>query len=190
MQTSFFASPVLGEPLKLNYKDLIQEKLAYIPADYLAYLYQIVSLMAQKFEPICVSVGEIEGYAQAFRCAFELMMKQDQHFHVAYQFENECVWVQWISTDKSNIQTEIGKSQLDTAQIAQENETDLPTLTEKAQEETQILFTDGAIVFCKSALPIHWTAEKAQADARELFGVFMQHLPTYKADEQEFSAEN
>ena len=97
--------------------------------------------------------------------------------------------MQWTTTDKTNLQTEVGKSELDTTQIATENETDLPTLTAKAQQETQILFTDEDIVFCKSALPIHWTVEKAQADARELFGVFMQHLPTYK-DEQAFSTEN
>ena len=78
MQTSFFASPVLGEPLKLNYKDLIQEKLAHVPADYLAYLYQVVSLMAQNFEPVSrVSVGEIEGYVQAFKTSFEHIMKQN-----------------------------------------------------------------------------------------------------------------
>ena len=97
--------------------------------------------------------------------------------------------MQWTTTDKTNLQTEVGKSELDTTQIATENGTDLPTLTAKAQQETQILFTDEDIVFCKSALPIHWTVEKAQADARELFGVFMQHLPTYK-DEQAFSTEN
>jgi hypothetical protein len=43
------------EALNLNpvdYTTLIQEKLAFIPAYYLAHLYQIASLMARPFEPM------------------------------------------------------------------------------------------------------------------------------------------
>jgi hypothetical protein len=180
----------MSEPLKLNYKELIQEKLAYIPSDYLAYLYQVVSLMAQNFEPARVSPSELENYVQTFKTTFGRIMKKERHFRVAYQLEHDCVWLQWTTLDKQPTQDAIGKSQVEITRLAAENETDVSTLIAQAQQETQILFTQDDIVFCKSALPIYWTTEKAQADARQLFGVFMQYLPTYRADEETFGAED
>jgi hypothetical protein len=67
--------------VQADYQALIQQKLAFIPADYLAHLYQIVSLMALPFEHIAepisepiVTKEELEQYASYFKQAIKTVL--------------------------------------------------------------------------------------------------------------------
>lgn len=176
----------------ISYREEITKALSFIPDAYLASLYHIIELIARPFrkqqeeekeEQQQVTPALLQNYTNYFRESFELIMQEGLHLSATYKFVGEqIVLIQWKETQDKN--TDLGemREDLDLQVLVKENEQEYEQFVENIQTKTQILFAEKNIIFCKSVKIDQWTQEQAQADSRDLFGIFMQYIPQYKTE--------
>jgi hypothetical protein len=140
----------------VDYTALIQEKLAFIPADY----------------------EELQGYALHFKKALKTVLQQGMHLKLQYQMlENELVLIEVTPTEQESLE-ELTQTHIDFELLLTENETTLTTILESVEKEPVMLFSEDSIILCKTNNPTQWTQESAQADVRTVVGTLINHLPT------------
>lgn len=178
----------------INYREEIQKLLQWIPEEYLASLYQVISLMAKSFqkEESKLSKEVLQAYADKFRKAYSLVMNKDVGLNFSYQIQENFTILKVYFPNLAEQKNELKEEWFDLEQLCDDNQVEIIYDEEKQkyelkyleeiEEEIQDKHSDKLLIFTENA-EIHfidtseaekWQTDKASDDARNLFALMLQ----------------
>lgn len=177
----------------VDYTTLIQEKLAFIPADYLAHLYQIVSLMARPFEPTpepepapVVSEEELQAYTQEVRTGFQFYFSAEFRLNATYHIGEKLAYLAFKVVPTEAFEESVQASEQSIEAYIEANELDKEAInTSLSERQKSKLYEEDTFWIVRPNAPEYWTIETAKKDAREEIGAILQKLPSYDYAETE-----
>ena len=171
-------------PQNIDYSQAIQEKLMYIPEEYLEHLYQIVTLMAQSYIPVeKVNQSIIQSYVEEVRTGFSFYFKEFCQLNAGYRIDEEFCYVAFEVIKQEDFHSEISLQALTVLDLITQNQLDQARFSQQLAEKGKVkLYSQNNFFIIKNTQADQWGIKKAKEDAREEISTFLHKLPNYRED--------